>query len=77
MPDPICPNPPEWARLHTAASESALDGDTFPKPLILAGWAFSSDEEKRRRWEETIQWLNERNLESLVESAIGDSWYRG
>jgi hypothetical protein len=76
-PESICPNPPEWAKLHTAAVTATKDGETFPKPLILAGWAFSSDEEKRQRWAETIQWLEERKLGYLVEAKVGDSWYRG
>jgi hypothetical protein len=74
---PICPNPPEWARLHTTALASAPDGDTFPKPLILAGWTFSSNVEKRQRWAETVEWLRERELEHLIESEVGGGWYHG
>jgi hypothetical protein len=77
MLDPISPNPPEWAKLHSAATAAAEDGDTFPKPLILAGWAFSSDAEKRQRWNETVKWLEARKLEGLIPDLIGESWYRG
>ena len=73
----ICPNPPEWAKLHTAASKAAADGDTFPKPLILAGWTYSSDVEKCERWAETVDWLRSRDLTSLISSEVGDSWYYG
>jgi hypothetical protein len=73
----ICPNPPEWAKLHAAALAAVTDGGTFPKPLILAGWTFSSDGEKRQRWAETLEWLKERGLEHLIESEVGGGWYRG
>ena len=73
----ICPNPPEWAKLHSAAIAAAADGGTFPKPLILAGWAFSSDTDKRHRWQETVAWLRERGLEHLIETEVEGSWYRG
>jgi hypothetical protein len=77
MSAPICPNPPEWANLHSAAITTAADGETFPKPLILAGWAFSSDAEKRQRWAETVEWLRERGLDHLIESEVKGGWYHG
>jgi hypothetical protein len=77
MLDPICPYPPEWAKLHSAATAAAKDGDTFPKPLILAGWAFSNDAEKRQRWLETVEWLEARGLAGLIESEVEGAWYCG
>jgi len=77
MLDPICPNPPEWAKLHSTATAAAEDGDTFPKPLILAGWAFSNDAEKRQRWLETVEWLEARGLAGLIESEVEGAWYCG
>jgi hypothetical protein len=74
---PICANPPEWAKLHAAAMNAAADGDPFPKPLILAGWAFSSDEEKRQRWSDSVAWLQERGLELLIVSEVEGGWYHG
>jgi hypothetical protein len=77
MYEPICPLPPEWENLHSAAVAAAEDGETFPKPLILAGWAFSSDAEKRQRWKETVDWLESRGLRGLIESKVEGAWYRG
>ena len=77
MYEPICPLSPEWANLHSAAVAAAEDGETFPKPLILAGWAFSSDAEKRQRWKETVDWLESRGLRGLIESKVEGAWYRG
>jgi hypothetical protein len=73
----ICPNPPEWAKLHSAALAAVTNGETFPKPLIPAGWAFFPDEEKGQRLADTVGWLQERGLEHLIESEVGGGWYRG
>jgi len=77
MTEPICPNPPEWAKLHEAVRNAVADGETFPKPLILGGWTFSSDSEKRERWQETVDWLEARGLRGLIDTHIGGAWYRG
>ena len=37
-----------------------------PTPLILNGWAFSTDENKKNRWEETIKWAHINNLEDII-----------
>ena len=72
----ICPNPMPWheaferltkfAQLHPCAPPSP------PKPLILAGWAYSNDVEKVQRWEETVDWAVKNKCTNLV-SGIPDS----
>jgi hypothetical protein len=72
----ICPNPMPWneafkrltefAQLHPCAPPSP------PKPLILAGWAYSNDVEKMRRWEETVAWAAKNGCANLM-SGIPDS----
>jgi hypothetical protein len=72
----ICPNPLPWhevfegltkfAQLHPCAPP------TPPKPLILAGWAYSNDVEKMQRWEETVDWAVKNGCADLV-SGIPDS----
>ena len=42
-----------------------------PVPLILAGWAYSNDVEKRSRWQETLAWADHHGLGTLL-SDIGD-----
>lgn len=37
-------------------------------PLILAGWAYSNDVQKTRRWEMTVQWSREAGCEEIVAS---------
>jgi hypothetical protein len=66
----ICPMPMAWDDIHRklrAAWESAGRlGDEPPVPLILNGWVFTSDLDKKLRWDETIAWAKARSLEHLV-----------
>lgn len=72
----ICPNPMPWleasdrlteyAQLHPCVPPSP------PKPLILAGWAYTNDIEKIQRWEETVAWAAKNECTKLV-SEIPDS----
>ncbi|WP_395141085.1 hypothetical protein [Armatimonas sp.] len=60
----ICPIAWRWAEIHQALvrawEKRQRAGDSIPppppKPLILAGWAYSDDEAKRQRWAETVAW---------------------
>lgn len=42
--------------------------------MILAGWAYTNDVEKMRRWAETVAWANNNGCADLVE-APGDDFY--
>lgn len=46
-----------------------------PKPLILAGWAFSNDVEKMQRWEETVAWANDNGCPEVVRTIHDDDFY--
>lgn len=46
-----------------------------PKPLILAGWAYSNDIEKMRRWEETVAWATKNGCPDLVGISDTDFYY--
>lgn len=47
--DRICPQPGEWDAIWRLPGQPC--GDLGP-PLILSGWAFSTDREKRERFAE-------------------------
>lgn len=73
----ICPKPIRWHEifkdLEQAWELTGNDGSPPPKPLILAGWNYSNDIEKKSRWEETINWARENKLEYLIpQIADGD-----
>jgi hypothetical protein len=69
----VCPYPRIWADVHQALIkrwEAVRDGSPEPpNPLILAGWAYSNDVEKQRRWQRTVEWARERGWDDLVRIA--------
>lgn len=71
----ICPNPMPWneafERLTNYAQLHPCTPSSPPKPLILAGWAYSNDVEKMQRWEETVVWAEKNYCSNLV-SGIPD-----
>jgi hypothetical protein len=66
----VCPLPSLWnevyQRLHSAWLKDGSNGSPPPVPLILSGWAFSNDLEKKKRWESTVKWASERDFEDLI-----------
>ena len=77
----ICPNPQEWMAL------SEIIGMNGPGrklvPLILAGWAFSSDAQKRARVIEQIEYVFSSKPElskafcKMLYSFSEEQWYVG
>ena len=67
----VCPNPVPWnevfERLTRYAQAHECSPPSPPVPLILAGWAYSNDIEKMRRWEETIACAAKNGCSDLVE----------
>lgn len=48
---------------------------TPPIPLILAGWAFSSDHEKKQRWDATVKYAITHNCKHLIDDLDEESFY--
>ncbi len=75
----ICPNPMPWneayKRLTRFAETQCCAPPLPPKPLILAGWAYSNDIEKQFRWEETVEWAANNGCQELVDSIPDDEFY--
>jgi len=46
-----------------------------PKPLILNGWVFSNDIEKKNRWDATVQWAEKNGCIELVDSIQDKDFY--
>jgi hypothetical protein len=75
----ICPNPTPWhyvfERLTSYARTHQCKPSSPPSPLILAGWVFSNDVEKMRRWDETVAWATNNGCPEVVEIPDGDFYY--
>lgn len=74
----ICPKPGLWHEIHKRLVATMRDGDHSsppPIPLILAGWAHSSDREKRLRWQQTIAWAESHSCSELVRDLEPDLMY--
>jgi hypothetical protein len=77
----ICPVPAAWERvraaLEAARATTAPDAPPVPVPLILAGWTFSSDDDKRSRWAATVEWADKHGLAQAIPKLGASDWYCG
>lgn len=68
----ICPNPGPWnnvfQKLKHYAQKNKCDPSEPPIPLILSGWIFSDDFQKKDRWEETVRWATDNGCVEIVSS---------
>ena len=77
----ICPNPQEWMALSEIISMNGPGRKLAP--LILAGWAFTSDAQKRARVIEQIEYVFSSNPElseafcKMLYSFSETQWYIG
>ncbi len=75
----ICPNPMPWheafERMTNYAQLHPCTPPSPPKPLILAGWAYSNDVEKMERWEETVAWAEKNGCSALVSGIPDQDFY--
>ncbi|MCW5714475.1 MAG: hypothetical protein KIT43_08205 [Bauldia sp.] len=74
----ICPKPNLWHEVHkrlVAAAAQIPGASPPPRPLILSGWAYSNDIEKRDRWADTMEWARRSGLEHLIPRPSEGSWY--
>jgi hypothetical protein len=75
----ICPKPMPWNALHKKLSHHAKKAGLSnpPVPLILSGWHFSSDSDKKNRWRETLRWAEDNNFKELAEDIPDHDFYFG
>lgn len=75
----ICPLGQDWAKIHRTllkySSENTCNPPEPPRPLILAGWAFSSDQDKSERWQATVAWARSNGCGNLVEGLRDEQFY--
>jgi hypothetical protein len=80
--DYISPYPRVWHEVHKRLTkywmnEMNQNGVKPPVPLILAGWNFSDNWQKKARWDETINWANEHSCMHLIPELTNEEKYYG
>ena len=75
----VCPKPPIWASIDKKLSEFSgthvCSPPTPPKPLILAGWAYSTNKQKQDRWQETIDWAKPNScIKNMMTTVVTDTF---
>lgn len=77
-PQRVCPEPGAWHRVHQELTlrwkRDGYRGQPPPMPLILAGWVYSNDVEKKQRWDQTVSWAMQCGCGDLLDQ-IKDSEY--
>ena len=75
----ICPQPSHWASIYQRLNDLAIKSENFipspPKPLILSGWDYSNDVEKRERWLETLDWGEKWGFTEVLREITPDMMY--
>lgn len=64
--DRICPQPSPWNAIHRRLAKVPVFGDELPLPLILAGWQYSSDQEKQSRFRLHLEFADQHGLLEFV-----------
>lgn len=76
----VCPQPSVWADVHQLLQQkweaAGRHGEPPPFPLILAGWIYSSDLDKQRRWQMTLDWAVSNGYADSVASIPDDQFYK-
>jgi hypothetical protein len=75
----ICPLPSKWNQIYQILLEAwELNQQGMhppPKPLILAGWNYTNDVEKRMGWNCTISWAKNMGITHLVPELTPEQCY--
>jgi hypothetical protein len=78
----ICPLPTAWNRIYNYLvifrQEQANFGITLseiPIPLILAGWVYSNDYQKRTRWVQMVNWAEGAGCYKIISTIEKNEWY--
>jgi hypothetical protein len=76
----ICPLPDKWSQIYSELQKiwekSRASIPEPPRPLILNGWMFSNDMDKKRRWEETKVWIAKYANTELIENLTDADYYK-
>lgn len=75
----VCPLPYVWHQIYQSLHNAwESTGQTFfppPRPLVLSGWNFSNDIEKKQRWDLTVAWAKESGFDQLIPELTPEESY--
>jgi hypothetical protein len=75
----VCPKPYVWHPTYMKLRKAwEVAGRKFPEPpipLVLDGWHYSSDTDKKQRWEATLQWAKQYEQMGLIPSFAEEEIY--
>ena len=75
----ICPMPIYWNDLYKIIVGVSGNSE-LPKPLILAGWNFTGDEAKLRRFKGHLEIIEMENITTAInflDQLEEEAWYKG
>ncbi|MBT7618039.1 MAG: hypothetical protein HN590_12220 [Calditrichaeota bacterium] len=75
----ICPKPELWYKVFQTLEKYARTHKCAPsdppRALVLSGWTFATDLEKKERWEEMLAWATGNNCIYLVVDIADKDFY--
>ena len=78
----LCPQLYLWRQIYTSLSEARqaagnMDIPMPPQVFNMQGWMLSSDENKRNRWQATVEWAAKYGFSDAIPEIIEEDWYEG
>lgn len=75
----ICPKPSLWYKIYQNLEQYSRSNRCIPpkppKALVLSGWNYSNDLERKTRWDETVQWASANKCLDLIEGLSDSEYY--
>lgn len=78
----VCPLPMVWNEIYKNLLQAwevlVVKDPSIPKPpvpLILNGWVFTNDVDKKWRWEETKSWAAQYGISWIIPDLKPEDWY--
>jgi hypothetical protein len=76
---PVCPQPYAWGEVYGLLKRYALTHPCIPPeppiPLVLAGWYYSNDHAKMKRWDDTVDWAEFNGCLWAIEAVRPEDMY--
>ena len=74
----VCPDKHVWFNIYKKLKGKSIEDPAIPPPpinLILAGWAFSDDFEKKNQWQKTLSWIEKYGGNEYIVNLTDKDYY--